>query len=171
MSTRKSLERFADKDYRDGYLRAQIGGAIAYQVQALRQKLGLSQAEFAKLCGKRQSQISKLENRTDGLVNVQTLLDIATGADVAVLVQFVSYPEFLERTSDMSVAALQPPTIQESLAKAPPQLGPSATLLMRTAFPQQARAGGASVGHWHQAPSETQTASGGAGVLVELAHG
>ncbi|WP_164897618.1 XRE family transcriptional regulator [Mesorhizobium sp. M6A.T.Cr.TU.017.01.1.1] len=111
------LTRFADKDYRDGYVQTQVRAGIAYQIQALRRKFGLSQSEMAARTEKKQSVISRLENTEYGKVTIQTLLDIASGLDVALLVQFVSYPDFLKRTADMSDKALQPETIQESLSQ------------------------------------------------------
>jgi transcriptional regulator with XRE-family HTH domain len=112
------LKKFAQKIYRDGYLRTQICGGIAYQIQALREKFGLTQIEFAEATGKKQSVISRLENTSYGKVTVQTLLDIACAMNVALVVKFVSYPDFLAQTEDMSVRGLQPDTIYESLARA-----------------------------------------------------
>jgi transcriptional regulator with XRE-family HTH domain len=124
-----SLSKFARRDYRDGFLRTQVGSGIAYQVQALRSKLGLTQQQFALLTGKKQTVISRLENSRSGAVTVRTLLDIATGTNVALLVQFVSYPDFLKRTADMTDAALMPDTIQETLeAKREPESRPPAWL-------------------------------------------
>ena len=107
------LRKFLDKKYRDGYMQTHVRAAVAYQVQALREKFGITQAEFAERTGKKQSVISRLENTDYGKVSVQTLLDIASGMDVALLVKFVSYPEFLQHASEM-VNDLQPQTIQES---------------------------------------------------------
>jgi transcriptional regulator with XRE-family HTH domain len=123
---RQPLERFSSKKYRDGYLQSRIRGYIAYQIQALREKLGLTQAQFAELTGKKQSTISRLEDTEYGKVSVQTLLDIACATNVALIVKFASYPEFLDQTRNMSVEALQPRTIQESLSEAqslPPPAG------------------------------------------------
>ncbi len=78
---------------------------IAYQIQALRSKLGLTQKEFAVLVNKPQSVISRLENTEYGKVSVQTLLDIAVAVDVALSVRFVSYPDFLVQTQDVSPSA------------------------------------------------------------------
>ncbi|WP_441228077.1 helix-turn-helix domain-containing protein [Tardiphaga sp. 20_F10_N6_6] len=118
MSGLNKLRKFAQKIYRDGYLRTQVGGGIAYQIQALREKLGLTQTEFAEITGKKQSVISRLEDTSYGKVTVQTLLDIACATDVALVVKFVSYPDFLRQTEDMTVRGLQPDTIRESLARA-----------------------------------------------------
>lgn len=53
---------FQGKDYRDGFLETDVKTGIAYQIQALREKAGLSQAEFAEKIGKKQSVVSRLEN-------------------------------------------------------------------------------------------------------------
>ena len=111
----KALKKFLRKEYRDGYLQTQVRAGIAYQIQALREKSGLNQTEFARKIGTKQSVVSRLENTDYGIVNVQTLLDIACAADVALIVRFASYPEFLMKNDDMSVAALQPQTIYESI--------------------------------------------------------
>ncbi len=109
------LTKLADKGYRDAYLNSQVRSWVAYQFQALRAKFGLSQKEMAERTGKPQSVISRLENTEYGKVSVQTLLDVASSLDVALIVQFVSYPEFMERTRNKSERAMQPQTISESL--------------------------------------------------------
>jgi transcriptional regulator with XRE-family HTH domain len=123
VSAPNRLAKFAKKEYRDGFLRSQIGSGIAYQIQALRSKLRMTQQQFAEATGKPQTVISRLENSAEGAVTVRTLLDIATGANVALVVQFVAYPEFIARTEDMTDVALQPETIFETLEReAAPQL-------------------------------------------------
>jgi transcriptional regulator with XRE-family HTH domain len=117
VSDRLDLVRFNEKLYRDGYLQAKVRGMIAYQIQALRDKTEMNQIDFAKKIGKTQSMVSRLEDTEYGRVTVQTLLDIACALDVALIVKFASYPDFLFQTRDASVAALQPSTIQESLAR------------------------------------------------------
>lgn len=121
MNVLSKLKKFAQKSYRDGYLRSHVGNGIAYQIQALRSKSGLTQQEFAEKTGKKQNVISRLERSGKGAVTINTLLDIATGMDVALIVRFASYPEFLAQTADMSEQALQPETIFESLDASTPQ--------------------------------------------------
>jgi transcriptional regulator with XRE-family HTH domain len=118
VSDQNNLQKFSSKKYRDGYLQSRVRGYIAYQVQALREQLGLTQAGFANLTGKQQSTISRLEDTEYGRVSVQTLLDIACAANVALIVKFASYPDFLDQTRSMNPGTLQPDTIQESLRKA-----------------------------------------------------
>lgn len=117
MQDRHDLKKFRSKEYRDGFLQSRVRGRIAYQIQALREKLGFTQAAFAELTGKRQSVISRLESVEYGKVSVQTLLDIACAADVALVVKFASYPDFLDQTRLMTAEALQPETIHETLSK------------------------------------------------------
>lgn len=116
MSDRNDLAKFDRKTYRDPYLRTKVRGLIAYQFQALREKTGLNQTDFAEKIGKTQSVVSRLEDTEYGKVTVQTLLDVACALDVALVVKFASYPDFLSQTRDASVTALQPQTVQESIA-------------------------------------------------------
>lgn len=116
VDARTDLAKFAKKAYRDGYLETRVRNGVAAQVRALREKLGLSQTEFGKLIGKPQTVVSRLEDPDYGRVSIRSLLDVAEGANVALVIEFVSYPEFLARTGDGSVAAMQPATIDETLA-------------------------------------------------------
>lgn len=109
------LRKFGTKSYRDGYLETRVRNGIARQVQSLRSKFGLSQTQFGDMVGKKQAVISRLEDPDNSGLTIKSLLDVARGTGVALLVQFVSYPEFLRRTADMSDAALQPQTIDETL--------------------------------------------------------
>ena len=108
----KQIKNFLIKGYRDGFLEADVKGGIAYQIQALREKTGLSQAEFAKKIGKKQSVVSRLENTEYGAVNVNTLLEIAKALDIGLQVRFCDYLDVLER--DISPAGMKVDTIFET---------------------------------------------------------
>ncbi len=110
---------------------------IAYQIQALREKIGLNQTRFAQKIGKTQSVVSRLEDTEYGRVTVQTLLDIACSLDVALIVKFISYPDLLRQTSDMSVRALQPETIYETLSKPSPQIEGASAKARALLMPEQ----------------------------------
>lgn len=83
----------------------------------MRDKLNLSQAAMGKKVGKPQSVISRFENDEYDGMTVKSLLDIARGLDVALLIRFVSYPEFLHYASKMSEDELQADTIHDSFTK------------------------------------------------------
>lgn len=103
---RKLLEELKDREYREEFLNASVRGGIAYQMQALRRQENCTQEEFAEKTGKKQSQIARLESTEYGGVSVQTLIDIAASLGIGLLVRFVDFAEMLERTEDMSDAAL-----------------------------------------------------------------
>jgi hypothetical protein len=63
--------------------------------------------------GKPQSVVSRLEDPDYGKVSIQTVLDGAAAFDVALLVQYVSFPEFLQRTRDVSPEALRVDSFDE----------------------------------------------------------
>lgn len=112
------LKLFADKEYRDGYLHAHVRTSIAFQMRALRKKFNLSQKDLAVKTGKTQSVVSRLESADYGRMSVQTLLDVASGLNVALVVRFASYPEFLNQAANMAEKDMQPETINESLSAA-----------------------------------------------------
>jgi len=60
-----------------------------------------------------QSVVSRLEDPDYGKVSIQTVLEGAAAFDVALLVQYVSFPVFLRRTRDVSTEALQAESFNE----------------------------------------------------------
>jgi transcriptional regulator with XRE-family HTH domain len=114
VSAQAKVKKLKDKAYRRAYMQGHVRSGIAYQIRALREQRGLSQKAFAELVGTKQSVISRLESTEYGKVSVQTLLDIATAIDVALNIRFCSYPEFLNRTADVSVDALKVPSFEDS---------------------------------------------------------
>lgn len=94
------------KPYRDTYLENQVRGTISYQIQALREQYQLTQADLATRLHTKQSAISRLESAQESKASVTTLIEIAQEFDVAVLIRFVAYSEFLERASDYSDRSL-----------------------------------------------------------------
>lgn len=115
---KRLLEELRDREYREEFLSATVRAGIAYQVQVLRRQDGSTQKEFADKTGKKQTQISRLESTESGGVAVQTLVDIAAALGIGLVVRFVDLAEMLERTEDMSDAALQAKTIEQIVADA-----------------------------------------------------
>jgi len=114
-SLHKKLQKLSDKDYRDGFLETDVKGGIAYQIQALREKAGLSQEAFAKKIGTKQSVVSRLENTEYGGMNVNTLLEIAKALDIGLQIRFCDYIEVIKR--DISPKAMKVDTIFETVEK------------------------------------------------------
>lgn len=98
----KNLESFKDKEFRDSYISGRVRTSIALQMRAIREDLGLSQKDYAKKIGKPQSVVSRIENTAYGGVSIQTLLDVCEPLDIALVVKFASFDEFLHQHSDIS---------------------------------------------------------------------
>jgi len=104
------------EEYRVSYLDSHVRSRFAYQIRSIRKSLGLSQQQFATKITKPQSVVARLENPDNGLVSVKTLLEIAHALDVALLVQFTSYSDYLQRSSDLSPSALEAKNIHREEA-------------------------------------------------------
>jgi len=111
--SKRLFEKLKSKSYRDAYVAEHVRTGIAYQIRALRTQRGWSQKKLAEEMGKPQSVVSRLEDPDYGKVSVQTLLDGCAAFDVALLVQYVSFPEFLWRTRDVSPEALRADSFDE----------------------------------------------------------
>jgi transcriptional regulator with XRE-family HTH domain len=108
------IEKLTRKGYRDAYVAENVQTGISYQIRALRDHRGWSQKKLAEVLNKPPSVICRLENPDYGKLSIQTLLEIASAFDVALLVQYVSFPEFLRRTRDVSQDALNAESFDSS---------------------------------------------------------
>ena len=96
-----------DEEFRNGYMARQVKAFLATQIRSLRGEQ--TQSEFGEEIGKPQSVVSRLENQAArGMVNIQTLIDIAQAKQIAVIIRFVDFETFLKFTNDYSERALVP---------------------------------------------------------------
>jgi len=121
--------RLRKKAYRDAYLGSRIRQFLAHQIRSFRGEK--SQAEFGRILGQPQSVISeRLESPSYGKWTLQTLLDIASKLDVALIVQFVDYPTFVKFTNEITDETVRPaPFNEQKLNEAiepPPRRSPAA---------------------------------------------
>lgn len=108
---KRLAKELASKAFRDSYVSSHLRGFLATQIQYLRGDM--SQTEFGHLLGKPQSVISRLEDPDYGKVSLQTLFDIASKLDIALIVRFVDYPTFLKQTNDLSLQARKPESYKQ----------------------------------------------------------
>jgi hypothetical protein len=104
--TERLSEQFKKEKFRKSYFARQLKVFLAAQIRALRGDR--TQTEFGELIGKPQSVVARLERESYGKENLQTLIDIATKLDIALIVRFVNFSTFLEWTKDYSQEALAP---------------------------------------------------------------
>ena len=107
ISEKFAEELCADREMRDAFLGSQTRTKIANQIRAIRNQRGWSQGEFARILGKPQSNVSRLESRDYGNFTLTTLLDLASAFESGLIVEFAPYEDFLCRTHDLSPKALQ----------------------------------------------------------------
>jgi transcriptional regulator with XRE-family HTH domain len=103
----------ADKEFRDAYVDEHVRSTVAHQLRCLRRARGLTQRQLAKVLDKPPSVISRLENLSYGKLTVQTLLDIARRLDVALVIKFAGFQEFLNAYADLSPKSLTVPNYDE----------------------------------------------------------
>lgn len=101
------VELLTDSEFRKEYLNDQVRSYIAYQIRALREQRGWSQADLAERSGTGQSAISRVEDPDYTRLSLQSCLELADAFDVGLLVQFVEWDDWLGRTSNMSPSALR----------------------------------------------------------------
>jgi hypothetical protein len=110
------VKKLTNKSYRDAYLGSRIRQFLAHQMRSFRGEK--TQTEFGRILGQSQSIISeRLESPAYGKWNLQTLLDIASKLDVALIVQFVDYPTFLKFTDDITDETVRPASFDEHKLK------------------------------------------------------
>lgn len=106
---RQVHESLKDKAYRDEFVRQQIERGLPFQIKGMRKARGWKQSEFGDRLGTPQSVVSRLENPDYGKFNIQTLLEIASTLDVALLVTFAPFSDLAKRVSEFSIGDVEIP--------------------------------------------------------------
>ena len=109
----KIWRKLQDKEYRDGYTEAQLSIEIPFQVRALREARGWTQAELAKRCGMPQARISHIEQPGRDPLSVRTLYRLSSAFDIGLLVQFVSFSELVAREAAFDPKTFSVPSFAE----------------------------------------------------------
>lgn len=107
-----ALEKFRhlkDKAYRDAYVREHIRIGLPYQIRAMREEecRKWTQKELGDRADKPQNVISRIEDPTYGKLTLQTLLELASAFDVALVVKFVPFTKFITEFDDVSPRSLE----------------------------------------------------------------
>lgn len=102
------ISELSEKAFRNAYNSDQVRTGIAIQMRSMREQVerNWTQSELGGLMGKPQPTIARLEDPDYGRVTLTTLLEVAAAFDVALLVQFVEWDDFLKRMKDVSPDAL-----------------------------------------------------------------
>ena len=116
--------KFQSRDYREAYVDSRLGTSVAFQVAAMREDRGWTQAELAQKMDAQQPLVSRIE-RGDS-VTLSTIKRIAAAFGVAVEVSFVPFSEFAKSVVaerlDRHVASFEDdmPPVHEATFEIPP---------------------------------------------------
>jgi transcriptional regulator with XRE-family HTH domain len=79
----------------------------------MRDERGWSQSFTGEKIGKPQNVVSRLESPTYGKLTVQTLLEIAHGFDVGLLIKFVPFSRLVREYEHLSIGALSAKSVDD----------------------------------------------------------
>ena len=136
------FRRLRNKEYRNAVVETAIGDTIASQLQALRKKNELNQAQLARKAGMAQPRIAVLENPDYDNYTVNTLKRLAASLDVGLIVRFAPYGEVMDWVMNFSEKSINVPTFEEEL-KASQYGGKSADAVIGVTMAKQPTAEGA----------------------------
>ena len=89
-------KKLRNKKFRDAFVASQFKRSIPFQITAIRKKLGWSQEQLAKAAKLTQGAISRAENPDYGNLTFNSVLRIAAGLDVAVVIEFLPFSKLLD---------------------------------------------------------------------------
>lgn len=87
------------KRHRAQFVASHLSKGTAYQLRAIRNRLGWNQDQLAKKVGMTQNAISRLESPHYGKPTLSTLKRLAAGLDVGLIVRFVPFSEMIDWVS------------------------------------------------------------------------
>ena len=115
VSRKTIVQKLLDsKTFRDSYVLENIKRIIPFQVRTMRDDREWSQQKAATELGKTQSGYSRLESPAYGKLTVQTLLEIARGFDVGLLIKFVPFSRLVREYDDVSAPALSAASVSNT---------------------------------------------------------
>jgi len=110
------------KEARDAFVAARVATAIGLRIFNMRKKRNWSQEDFASEAGMKQARISVLEQADYENFSFSTLRRIAAAFGVAVIIDFVSFPDFLKWSDGFTSSSIVPESYADSLLR-PAQAG------------------------------------------------
>ena len=101
------VAKLSNKEYRDVFVSEQINTGLAFQIKAIREKRGWSQAELGEKAGMAQSRISVMEDANYARFSLTTLKRLASAFDTGLLVKFAPYSELVSGFENLSPNSLE----------------------------------------------------------------
>lgn len=113
--SRRTLTKklLTSRAFRKRYVWEHLKRSLPFQMRTLRDERGWSQERTAQELNKTQSMISRLESPAYGRMSLQTLVEIAEGFDVGILIKFVPFSRLVKEYEDVSSSALSAQSVTE----------------------------------------------------------
>jgi transcriptional regulator with XRE-family HTH domain len=118
------IQALRDKEYRDLFVAELIDTGVPFQIRAMRESRGWTQAQLAEAAEMAQPRIAVLEDPNYGRL-VNTLKRIASAFDVALIVRFVPYSMLVDLELQLSPDTLNPPSFADDILLAATQTTPT----------------------------------------------
>lgn len=106
------IKELQDKEIRDFFVSEHIDIGLSAQIRILRKQRGWTQKDLADRLGKKQPWVNKIENNYSGF-SLQTLKDLASVFDVALIVRFAPFGELVKWELELSPESLNPPSFDK----------------------------------------------------------
>ena len=103
----------SNPEIRHLYIDKSIRHLLAMQLKLMREAREWSQPEMGKKAGMKQTAITRLEDPRYGSMTLSTLKRLAKAFDVALIVRFAPFSEFIAWTAQMDESRLSPPSFTE----------------------------------------------------------
>jgi transcriptional regulator with XRE-family HTH domain len=115
----------SNPEIRHLYVESNIRQLLPMQLKSMREARGWSQPEVGEKAGMKQSAIARLEDPRYGSMTLSTLKRLAKAFDVALIVRFAPFSDFISWTAQINEPRLSPPSFNEE--KPPVMPSPPAT--------------------------------------------
>jgi len=103
----KLWKKLTSKAYREAYVAAHLKRSVPFQVRALRDQRGWSQAQLAERSGLTQGAVSRAEDPDYGNLSFNTVIRLAAGFDVAFVGAFIPFSELGQRVATQNETSVQ----------------------------------------------------------------
>jgi len=107
---------FHDEEARRQYAHDMLDAFIALQIKTLRQQRGLTRRDLADLAAVETSRVSAMERIDHQKWDISILRRIAEALDLALVLRFESFGQFLNEVSALDRASLERPSFSEDPA-------------------------------------------------------
>jgi transcriptional regulator with XRE-family HTH domain len=111
--TSKLREKLQEKAYRDAFVASQIRIALPFQIRALREQRGWTQAQLAEKAGMLQPRISAMERPGGSKFTLETVLRVAAALDIAFIGRFASFGKLAGWAENFSPDTFVVPSFQD----------------------------------------------------------